>query len=412
MNFNIKNIKKDFPILNQRINKKKLIYLDNATTTQKPKQIIKYLNYIYKHTYASPHRGIYYLTNNITDQIENVRYKIAKFINASSPEEIIFTNNTTTAINLIINSWGKKHLTNDHNIILSITEHHSNLIPWYKLKTNIGYKIKLINIKNNGSINIEHLKSLINKNTKLISITHISNILGIVNPIQKILKITKKYNITSLIDGTQAIAHIKVDVQKLNCDFYIFSSHKIYAPTGTGIIYGKKKILQTLDPWIYGGGIITNLNIKNNNISNIHIINSPWKFEAGTPNIESILSLGIAIDYIKKIGINNIMKYEYKLITYTINKIKQIPKTKIFGISKKRIGILSFNINNHHCYDIGILLNKYGISIRTGHQCCLPLMKYYKVPGMCRISLAIYNSKKDINILITSLYKIIKLLTQ
>ncbi len=411
MNINIKNIKKDFPILKQRINKKRLIYLDNATTTQKPKQIIKYLNYIYKHTYASPHRGIYNLTNNITNQIEHVRYKIAKFINANSPEEIIFTNNTTTAINFIINSWGKKHLTYKNNIILSITEHHSNLIPWYQLKKDIGYEIKLITIKDNGSINIDHLKSLINRKTKLIAITHISNILGIINPIQKILQITKKYHITSLIDGTQAIAHINIDVQKLNCDFYIFSSHKIYAPTGTGIIYSKKKILKTLDPWIYGGGIITNLNIKKNNISHINIINSPWKFEAGTPNIESILSLGIAIDYINNIGIKNIMKYEYKLITYTINKIKQIPNIQLFGMSKRRIGILSFNINNYHCYDIGILLNKYGISIRTGHQCCLPLMKYYNVPGMCRISLAIYNSKKDINILISSLHKIINLLT-
>ncbi len=409
MNLNIKKIKLDFPILKKKINGKKIIYLDNATSTQKPNKVIKTIEKLYKNYYSSTNRGIYTLSNIITDKIEKIRIKIAKLINANSPEEIIFVKNSTEALNLIINTWGKKNLTKNDNIIISLMEHHANIIPWYLIAKEIKYEIKIIKISKQGYLNINHLEYLINKKTKIISIIHISNILGNINPINKIINIAKKNNILTLIDGSQAIAHKKIDVQKINCDFYIFSGHKIYGPTGTGIIYNKKNLLQKLLPWQGGGGIVANINIKNYVIKNIKFINSPWKFEPGTPNIESIIGLGSSIDYINKLGLNNIIKYEKKIIQFTLNKLKLIPDIKIYGHEKK-ISIIPFNIKNYHCYDIGTLLNLYGISIRTGHHCTIPIMKFYNVPGMCRISIAIYNSKKDINTLIYSLRKIQKLL--
>ncbi len=409
MNLNIKKIKLDFPILKKKINGNKIIYLDNATSTQKPKIVIKTIENLYKNNYSSTHRGIYTLSNIITNKVEKTRIKISKLINANSPEEIIFVKNSTEGLNLIINTWGKKNLSKKDNIIISLMEHHANIIPWYLLANEIKYEIKIIKISKKGSLDINHLEYLINKNTKIISLVHISNTLGNINPIKKIINIAKKYNILTIIDGSQAIAHKKINVQKLNCDFYIFSGHKMYGPTGTGIIYNKKNLLKKLLPWQGGGGIIANINIKNYIINSIKYINSPWKFEAGTQNIESIIGLNSAINYINNIGLNNIKKYENKILKFTLNKLKSIPNIKIYG-HKKKISIIPFNIKNYHCYDIGTLLDQYGISIRTGHQCTIPIMKFYNVSGMCRISIAIYNSKKDINTLIYSLKQISKLL--
>ncbi len=407
MNYQIKKIKLDFPILRKKINGNKIVYLDNASTTQKPKIVINSQNKLYKNNYSSVNRSIYTLSNKNSNNIEKIRIKITKFINATSPEEIIFTQNTTEGINLISNILSKKNIYPEDNIIISITEHHANFIPWYMICKNIGCKLKIIDIDKQGNININKLKKIINKNTKILSITHISNVLGIINPIEKIIKLTKKFNIITIIDGSQSIIHKKINVKKIDCDFYIFSGHKMYAPTGVGIIYCKKNIIQNLDPWKLGGGIIANINIKNNNINNIKFINSPWKFESGTYNLESIIGLGKSIDYIKLIGLNNIIKYEKKIIDYTINKLKLINGIKIYGKLPKT-GLISFNIKNCHCYDIGMLLDQYGISIRTGNQCSIPLMKYYNISGVCRISIAMYTSKKDINTFIYILKKIIK----
>ncbi len=406
MIYNIKKIRLDFPILKKKINNKKIIYLDNASTSQKPKIVIKNQTKFYRNYYSSVNRSIYTLSNINSNKIENIRIKVAKFINAKSPEEIIFTNNSTESFNFLSYSLTKKNVKKKDNIIISITEHHSNIIPWFLLSKEIGYKIKILKINKKGFININDLKKKIDKNTKIISITHISNILGIENPIKKIVKIAKKKNIITIIDGSQAISHLKIDVQKINCNFYIFSGHKMYSPTGTGIIYGKKKNLDNLKLWKSGGGIISNINIKKYKIKNIQFINSPWKFESGTPNIESIIGLGNSIDYINNIGIKNIIKYEKKIIKYTLNKLKKIPKIKIYG-DKKKISIISFNIKNYHCYDLGMLLNEHGIFIRTGNQCAIPLIKLYKIPGICRLSIAMYTSKKDINIFIYKLKKII-----
>ncbi len=407
MNYEIKKIKLDFPILRKKINGNKIVYLDNASTTQKPKIVINAISKIYKNYYSSVYRSIYTLSNKNSNNIEKTRIKIAKFINAKSPEEIIFTQNTTEGINLIVNTICKKKLNYRDNIIISITEHHANFIPWYILTKNIGCKLKIINIDKKGNIDINNLKNLIDKNTKILTITHISNVLGIKNPIKKIIKITKKFNIITIIDGSQAIIHKNINVKKINCDFYIFSGHKMYAPTGTGIIYCRKNIMKYINPYKLGGGIIANINIKKNNIKNIQFVNSPWKFETGTYNLESIIGLSKAIDYINNIGINNIVKHEKKIINYTLNKLKSIPEIKIYG-NLKKTSLISFNIKNSHCYDIGMLLDQYGIFIRTGNQCCIPLMKLYNIPGVCRISIAMYTSKKDINTFIYVLKKIIK----
>ncbi len=407
MNYKIKKIKLDFPILRKKINGNKMVYLDNASTSQKPKIVIKSQNKIYKNYYSSVYRSIHTLSNKNSNDIEKTRIKIAKFIHAKSPEEIIFVQNTTEGINLIANIWSKKNISYKDNIIISIIEHHANFIPWYKISKETGCKLKIINIDKEGNIDINQLKLLINENTKILSITHISNVLGIENPIKKIVKIAKKFNIITIIDGSQSIAHKNINVKKINCDFYIFSGHKMYAPTGTGIIYCKKNIIKYLDPWKLGGGIIANINIKNNNIKNIKFINSPWKFESGTYNLESIIGLNKAIDYIKLIKLNKIIKHEKKIINYTLKKLKSIPEVKIYGNFYKT-SLISFNIKNSHCYDIGMLLDQYGISIRTGNQCCIPLMKLYNIPGVCRISIAMYTSKKDINTFIYVLKKIIK----
>ncbi len=407
MKYEIKKIKLDFPILRKKINNNKIIYLDNASTSQKPKSVIKSQNKLYKNSYSSVNRSIYTLSNQNSSNIEKIRIKIAKFIKANSPEEIIFTQNTTEGINLIANIWSKHNLSSKNNIIISITEHHANFIPWYYISKQIGCQLRIIKIDKKGNIDINKLISLIDKNTKILSITHISNVLGIKNPIEKIIKITKKFNIITIIDGSQAIIHTNINVKKINCDFYIFSGHKMYAPTGIGIIYCKNNIIKNLDPWKLGGGIIANINIKNNNIKNIKFINSPWKFESGTYNLESIIGLGKAIDYIKSIGLKNIIKHEKKIIEYTLNKLKKINGIKIYG-SLSKTSLVSFNIKKYHCYDIGMLLDQYGISIRTGNQCSIPLMKFYNTPGVCRISIAMYTSKKDINTFLYILNKIIK----
>ncbi len=409
MNYNIKKIRLDFPILKKKINNKRIIYLDNASTSQKPKIVINNQTKFYKNYYSSINRSIYTLSNINSNKIEDIRIKIAKFINAKSPEEIIFTNNSTESFNFLSYSLTKKNIKKKNNIIISIIEHHANIIPWYLLSKEIKFKLKILKIDKKGYIDINHLKKIINKNTKIISITHISNVIGIKNPIEKIIKIAKKKNIISIIDGSQAISHLKINVQKIDCNFYIFSGHKMYAPTGVGIIYGKKKNIDNLEIWKSGGGIISNIDIKKYNINNIQFINSPWKFEAGTPNIESIIGLGNAIDYINKIGIKNIINYEKKIIKYILNKLKNIPEIKIYGY-KKKISIISFNIKNQHSYDIGMLLDQQGIFIRTGNQCAIPTIKLYNISGICRISIAMYTSKKDINMFIYRLKKIIKLI--
>ncbi|QJC38680.1 SufS family cysteine desulfurase [Enterobacteriaceae endosymbiont of Donacia fulgens] len=410
MSFNIKIIRKQFPILFNKINGKNLVYLDNAATVHKPKKVISALNNFYKNEYSSVNRGIYSLSINATNKMENIRYKISKFINAKYTEEIIFTKSTTESINLIANTWGLNNILSYNNIIISEMEHHSNIIPWKILSTRIGFNIRVIPLNKNGELELNKINNLIDKNTRLISITYISNILGTINPINHIIKLAKKKQIITLIDGAQAIANKKIDVQDLNCDFFVFSGHKIFGPTGIGILYGKKKILESMPPWQGGGGMIMDIH-KNKFIWE----KIPWKFEAGSPNIAGIIGLGIAISWFMSFNIKDIINHNRFLTKYTLKKLNSIPNIKIFGkkkFSKNRIGIISFNVGKHHCYDVGSFLDQYGIAIRTGHHCSIPVMKYFNVTSMCRISFSIYNNKNDINFFIEKLIYINNLLSK
>ncbi|QJC31780.1 SufS family cysteine desulfurase [Enterobacteriaceae endosymbiont of Donacia tomentosa] len=410
MNFDIKNIRKQFPILSRKINKNNFVYLDNAATVHKPKIVISALNDFYKNYYSSVNRGIYELSTKVTNKMEDIRNKIANFINAKSSEEIIFTSSTTEGINLIANTWGINNISSNDNIVISEMEHHSNLIPWIILSKKIGFNIRIIPLNKNGKLKIYKIPSLIDKYTRLISVTYISNVLGTINPIKDIIKLAKKNNIITLIDGAQAVTNQKINVQSLKCDFFVFSGHKIFGPTGIGVLYGIKKILENIEPWQVGGGMISNIYKKKLIWETI-----PWKFEAGTPNISGIIGLGVALSWFTSLNINNIIKYNKYLTEYTLNKLNSIPNINIFGnkfSSDNRVGIISFNLKKIHAYDIGIFLDQYGIAIRTGHQCAIPLMNYYKVESMCRISFSIYTNINDIDIFIEKLIHINNLLNK
>lgn len=405
-NYPIEKIRSDFPILTKYINQYPLTYLDSAASAQKPNAVINAQADYYRHKHAAVHRGIHELSILSTDLMEKVRLRIANFINASNPEEIIFLKSTTEAINLIANSWGNCFINPGDNILISEMEHHANIIPWQILAKNKKLILNYIPLSPDGTLNLSKLPDLINCRSKLLSISHMSNVLGTVNPLAEIISIVRnKSNAIILVDGAQSIAHQLIDVQKLDCDFYVFSGHKLYGPSGTGIMYGKKKLLENMNPWIVGGGIVKDVNLKKGTT----FIKHPWKFEAGSPNISGIIALGEAIKYIETVGINNIFNYEKKLTYHTVSMLKKIPKLKLYG-PVSRVSIISFNLDTYHAYDVGTLLNQYGIAIRTGHHCTIPIMKYFQVSGMCRISIAMYTNIEDINRLIYGLIQTQKLL--
>lgn len=402
----IKKIRADFPILTTHVNQHPLIYLDNAASSQKPNVVINAQTNYYRWEHAAVHRGIHTLSISSTDQMEKTRSHVANFINASVPEEIVFLKSTTEAINLIANSWGRNFIDQGDNILISEMEHHANIVPWQILAKNKKLILKYIPLSSNGTLNISTLPNLIDHRSKLLSISHMSNVLGSINPLTEIIDITRnKSNAIILIDGAQGITHQPVDVQKLDCDFYVFSGHKLYGPSGVGVMYGKKNLLHKMPPWIVGGGIVKDVDLNKGTT----FIDPPWKFEAGSPNTGGIIALKEAIKYIEKIGVNKIFDYEQKLTYYATEILKKIPKLKFYGPTT-RSSIISFNLGSHHSYDVGTLLNQYGIAIRTGHHCAIPTMKYFKVPGMCRASIAMYTNTSDIDYLAQKLMQITYLL--
>ncbi|MCV2525880.1 MAG: SufS family cysteine desulfurase [Candidatus Lightella neohaematopini] len=408
MMYPISKIKLDFPILNRKINNNKLIYFDNAASSLKPNYVIEHEMNYYKYEYAAVHRGIHTLSREATNKVEQVRYKVANFINAKQTEEIIFTKGTTESINLVAYSWGRKFLRSGDNIIITEMEHHANIVPWQVLAKEKGLLIKYVPLLPNGTLDLSKLSSLVDDNTRLFAITAASNVLGIINPLKDIINQVKNIsNSLVLVDGAQYIMHQKVDVQLLNCDFYVFSGHKMYGPTGIGILYGKKYLLDNMLPWETGGSMIKNVSLVEETTFN----QVPWKFEAGSPNTAGIIGLGAAIDYIKSIGLKQISLYEKLLTEYAFNILNNIPNIKIYGsITYNRIGVISFNLGKHHAYDVGSLLDTYGIAVRTGHQCALPIMDYFKINSVCRISLAMYNDYFEIDKLASVLTKINKIL--
>ncbi|BGI50782.1 MAG: cysteine desulfurase SufS [Arsenophonus endosymbiont of Ceratovacuna japonica] len=417
MTFSVYSIRKDFPILEKKINGQSLVYLDSAASTQKPLQVIeKEKEFIYN-KYAAIHRGVHSLSIEATMIVEKVRQQVACFINAKNTEEIIFVKNTTEGINLIANSYGRNFIKLGDNIIISQMEHHANIVPWYLLSKQIGFNIRILPINNNGKLIFEQLDKLIDSRTKLLSFTHMSNVLGTVNPVKDIISYARQcakkiaIQLYILLDGAQSIMHQKVNVQDLDCDFYVFSGHKLYGPTGIGILYGKKSLLNSLPPWQGGGGMIDKINItlSKSFIIDITYEKAPWKFEAGTLNIIGIIGLSEALNYIDNIGYKQICIHENELMKYANYHLSTINSLHFYG-SEDRQGIIAFNLGNHHAYDVGSFLNNYAIAIRTGHHCASLLMNFYKVSSMCRISIAIYNTKEEIDFLVKKLQYIKKLL--
>ena len=400
--FNLVKIRDQFPILNKKINNHQLVYFDNAATTQKPKKVINAINEYYSEYNANIHRGIHTLAEKATNEYEKTRKSVSQFINSKSEKEIIFTRGTTEGINLISSSFVKNFLKKEDEIIISEMEHHSNIVPWQMICEENGIVLKTINVLENGEIDLDNFKELINDKTKFLSIVHTSNTLGTVNPIKQLIEICKKNNITTMVDGAQASAHSKINVQDLNCDFFVLSAHKMYGPTGVGIVYGKEEILEKMPPYMGGGEMIKEVNFQKTTYNEL-----PYKFEAGTPNIGDVIGFNKALSFINDIGFDNISSYEKKLKDYASNSLNKIDGLKILGNSKNKIGIFSFTLKKVHYYDLGLLLDSKGIAIRTGHHCTQPLMDKFNLEGTARVSLAIYNSKEEIDYFVEKIKKLI-----
>lgn len=401
----IEKIRTDFPILNREVNGKPLVYFDNGATSQKPQLVIDAIDKYYTHENSNIHRGIHTLSQEATNAYEIARKKLQQFINAKHEHEVIFTKGTTDSINLIASSFGKKHLKKGDEIIISTMEHHSNIVPWQMVCEEKEAILKVIPINEKGEIIFEEYLKLLSDKTKLVSVTHVSNTLGTINPIKEIIEKAHQKGALVLIDGAQAVPHTKVDVQALNCDFYAFSGHKMFGPTGVGILYGKEDLLNDLPPYQGGGDMIKTVTFEKTTYNEL-----PHKFEAGTPNIVGGIGLGVAVDYMNAIGIDKIEAYEHELLNYATEQIKQIEGVRIIGEATKKASVLSFVVDGTHPSDIGMIIDKLGIAIRTGHHCTEPLMNRFNIPGTARASFAFYNTFEEIDIFINALNRAIKML--
>ena len=405
MSFDLEKIRSDFPILKRKINGYNFIYFDNAATSQKPNIVIDSISDYYKNYNSNIHRGVHTISQEATDAYENARVKVQKHFNIQSSHEIIFTSGTTHSINLVAN--GFQDLLNDEDeIIISGLEHHSNIVPWQMMAEKNGAKIKIIPINKNGELDMEVYNTILNNKTKLVFVNHVSNALGIINPIKTIIEKAHKLNAAVLIDGAQASAHFKTDLQELNADFYTTSAHKLCGPTGIGMLYGKEKWLKKLPPYQGGGEMISDVTFEKTTYAEL-----PHKFEAGTPNVSGAIAFGVALDYLNGINFEKIYKYESSLLDYATKKLKSIPNLKIYGESKNKTSIISFNIQGIHAYDIGALLDKFGIAVRTGQHCAQPIMDHFGISGTVRVSLSFYNTKKEIDVLYKSLKQVISMLS-
>ena len=402
---NIDSIRKDFPILDAKINGHNLIYLDNAATSQTPNCVIDSISDYYKNLNSNIHRGVHFLSQKATEKYENAREKFKEHLNASSTKEIIFTSGTTHSINLVANGFTNSLKSGDE-IIVSQLEHHSNIVPWQMLCEKTGALMKVIPMNNLGELNINAYEALLTNKTKVVFVNHVSNALGTVNPIEQIIEKAHQYGAKVLIDGAQAVPHFHVDVKKLDVDFYVCSAHKLCGPTGVGILYGKQEILEELPPYQGGGEMIDEVTFEKTTYADL-----PNKFEPGTPNIAGVIASGVALDYINNIGLANIKKYEDELLVYATEKLKEIEGVKIYGESKNKTSVISFNIGNIHPYDIGSVIDNLGVAVRTGHHCAQPIMDYFKIPGTIRVSFCFYNNFEEIDILMDSLKKAVQMLS-
>ena len=404
MTYPIEKIRADFPILNEKIRNKQLVYLDNAASCQKPQAVIDSLVHLYSHDYANVHRGVHTLSVRSTDLFEAAREKVKTFINAQSEKEIIFVRGATDAVNLVAQTYGKANIHAGDEIIITAMEHHSNIVPWQMLCEEKGAILKVAPMNLAGELLMPEFEALLNAKTKLVSVVHMSNALGTINPVKKIIELAHAQNIPVLLDGAQAIPHMVVDVQALDCDFYVFSGHKLYAPTGVGVLYGKQALLEAMPPYQGGGDMIRTVTFEKSTYAGL-----PHKFEAGTPSIAEVIGLGAAIDYLNSIGMEAIAAHEFELLTYATKQALQIDGLKIIGEAKEKGGILSFTLHKIHPHDIGTMLDSLGIAIRAGHHCAMPVMDFYKVPATARASFAMYNTKAEIDVLMLGIRNLIEM---
>lgn len=405
-NFDVHTIRKDFPILSRTVNGSPLVYLDNAASSQKPIQVLEAMNSYYHHSHANVHRGVHTLSQEATDLFESGRHRIAKFIGAPSDREVIFTRGATESINLIAYTFGLSQFHEGDEVILSEMEHHSNIVPWQIVCNARGASIKVIPIFDDGTLDLQWLKNNITPKTKIIAVTHISNALGTINPIEDIIQLAHDKGVPVMLDGAQATPHLKIDVQKLDVDFYAFSSHKMYGPTGMGILYGKAALLEMLPPWHGGGEMIKEVKWSGTTYNTI-----PFKYEAGTPDIAGAIGLAAACDYIDSIGPDDLMLHEQNLLTTCTSAMEAIPGVQTIGTASHKASVYSFIIDGLHPYDIGTMLDQQGVEVRTGHHCTQPLMDRFNIPGTVRASFAAYNTFEEIDALVRATHKAIKILS-
>ncbi len=400
---NVARIREDFPILKQRIHGKPLVYLDNAATSQKPQIVIDAINRYYATENSNIHRGIHFLSELATADYEETRAKVQRFLNASDTREIIFVRGTTEGINLVAQSYGRRFLKEGDEVLISAMEHHSNIVPWQILCEQVGARLRVIPMNHDGELLLEEYERLLNDKTKLVSVAHVSNALGTVNPVRQLVEMAHRRNIPVLLDGAQAAPHMKVDVQELDCDFYTFSGHKLFGPTGIGILYGKAKHLEVMPPYQGGGDMISLVTFEKTHYNVL-----PYKFEAGTPHIAGGIGLGAAVDYLSGVGLEAVVAYEQELLAYATQALSAIKGLRIIGTAKEKASVLSFILEGIHPHDIGTVLDQEGVAIRAGHHCAMPVMQRFGVPATARASFAFYNTKEEVDILVRAVHKVLK----
>lgn len=400
MDFDVEKIREQFPILMRKVGERPLVYLDNTATSQTPVSVVDNITGLYEHTKANVHRGVHTLSQEATDLQERTRRRVRDYINAESHEEVIFTRGTTEAINLVAASFGDRFLDGDE-IILTVMEHHANIVPWQLLQRHKDIKLRVVDINERGELDMNQYRSYFNDRTVLATFAHVSNVLGTINPVKEMAAIAHSHGVPVMIDGAQASPHLHIDVRDLDCDFYAFSSHKMYGPTGVGILYGKKALLESMPPYQGGGEMIRHVSFSGTTFADL-----PFKFEAGTPDFIDIAAFSKALDFIEETGLDNIARHEEELLHYTTDRLLDIPGVKIYGDAPHKSAVISFNVGDVHNYDIGFLLDKFGVAVRTGHHCAQPLMERLGIPGTVRASFAVYNTRKEADIFIEALKRV------
>jgi cysteine desulfurase/selenocysteine lyase len=399
--FDVQKIRRDFPVLHQQVHGKPLVYLDNAATTQKPLAVIEAISKYYRHDNSNIHRGVHTLSERATEAYEEVRVAAQKFLNAASSKEIIFVRGTTEAINLVAQTYGRKNIGNGDEVVITAMEHHSNIVPWQLLCEEKGAKLRVAPINDRGELLLDEFEKLLGPKTKIVAIGHLSNALGTINPVREIVRMAHARNIPVLVDGAQAAPRMQVDVQELDCDFYALSGHKLYGPTGIGILYGKMELLEAMPPWQGGGDMIASVTFEKTIYNRL-----PYKFEAGTPNIADTIGLGAAIKYLNSLGLERIEQHEAELLNYATQAVGAIPGVRLVGTAKKKAGVLSFVMDEIHPHDIGTILDSEGIAVRTGHHCAQPVMQRFNIPATARASFGLYNTQEEIDALVAGIHKV------